>query len=109
MKKLKFGIWRHENSIGNSAEHTIGLALYLKKNNINSSDTEVYVEHEWQKQFALCIEGLQEENIKFFEHEVTLGDVNSYFDDIHMPVVYGDDAFKLPMIVGGLILTRKKI
>jgi len=89
MKKLKFGIWRHENSIGNSAEHTIGLALYMKANDISPSDVEVYVEHEWQKDFALCIEGINEDNIKFFEKEINYGArENPHINDIHMPSVY---------------------
>ena len=108
MKKTKFGIWRHENSIGNSAEHTIGLALYLKKNNINPSNVEVYVEHEWQKYLALCIEGVEEDNVKLFEHEVTLGNMDPYFDDIHMPIVYGADAFKLSYECGWSYLEQQK-
>ena len=98
MKKLKFGIWRHENSIGNSAEHTIGLAHYMKANDINPSDVEVYVEHEWQKDFALCIDGINEDNIKFFEKEINyhtlqekphINDIYMPINDIHMPSVYG--------------------
>ena len=87
---MKFGIWRHENSIGNSAEHTFGLALYLRDNNIDPSSVEIYVEHEFQKDFALCIEGVEEKNINFFEHEVDLKNLHPYFDDIYMPSAYGE-------------------
>jgi hypothetical protein len=91
MKKLKFGIWRHEDSIGNSAEHTIGLAHYIKANNIDPSDIEVYVEHEWQKDLALCIDGVNDNNIKFFEKNINheIPKENSHINDIHMPSVYG--------------------
>tara|TARA_R110000782_G_scaffold237024_1_gene323179 strand:- start:3515 stop:4546 length:1032 start_codon:yes stop_codon:yes gene_type:complete len=87
---MKFGIWRHENSIGNSAEHTIGLAMYLKSNNIDPSSIEVYVENEWQKDFVLCIDGICEKNVKFFEGIVDSspsGD-KSNVQDIYMPNVY---------------------
>jgi len=92
---MKFGIWRHENSIGNSVEHTMGLAVYLTVNKIDPANVEVYVENDWQKDFVLCIQGIQEKNVKFFERPVEMDTKDPYFDDIHMPNVYGPTAFPL--------------
>jgi len=91
---VKYGIWRHENALGNSAEHTVGLAKYLKENNDNNP--EIYVETEFQKAFAMCIPGVELSKIKFFkEKEATNygtldwgGYENPFFDDIYMPNVY---------------------
>ena len=51
MTKEAFAIWRHENALGNSAEHTYGLCLHLYKNNIK--DPTIYVETEFQECFAI--------------------------------------------------------
>tara|TARA_R110002126_G_scaffold272603_1_gene416777 strand:- start:14101 stop:15090 length:990 start_codon:yes stop_codon:yes gene_type:complete len=85
---MKFGIYRHENSIGNSAEHVYALSFYLLNNSINPSKIEVYVQHPWQKDFVCCIEGIKEENVKFFSKPVSVEDREEY-SDIHMPCVYG--------------------
>lgn len=88
-EKISFGIWRHEDSIGNSAEQVVALANLFEKNNINTKDVTIYVEHEWQKVFALCIKGITEENIKFFENKVDPENPNKELLSIHMPDVYG--------------------
>jgi putative glycosyltransferase (TIGR04372 family) len=61
---MKYGIWRHDDALGNSAEHVYGLSQYLNLN--PDENAEIYVEHEFQKYFALCIPGITEKNIKFF-------------------------------------------
>lgn len=68
MERLKFAIWRHENSIGNSAEQVIALAKYLKEKNIKKP--EIYVEKQFQKDFALCIPGIEEEDVFFFPKDI---------------------------------------
>jgi putative glycosyltransferase (TIGR04372 family) len=60
----RFGIWRPENAIGNSAEQIIGLAKHLKKENI--SEFKVLVEKEFQRDFALCIPGVSAANVEYF-------------------------------------------
>jgi hypothetical protein len=87
---VKFGIYRHENSIGNSIEHVYALSFYLLNNSIDPSDIEVYVEHSWQKDFVCCIEGIKKENVKLFFKPVSIEDKEEY-SDIYMPCVYGGD------------------
>ena len=85
---MKFGIYRHESSIGNSIEHIYALSFYLLNNSIDPSKIQVYVQHSWQKDFVCCIDGIKEENVKLFSKPVTLADAEEY-SDIHMPCVYG--------------------
>jgi len=96
---MKYGIWRHDDALGNSAEHVYGLAQYL---DVNPDDNPtIYVEHEFQKYFALCIPNINENNIKFFPkifdglNIQNIGDIlnnNLYgteeFKDIYMPSAY---------------------
>jgi putative glycosyltransferase (TIGR04372 family) len=60
---MKYGIWRHDDALGNSAEHVYGLAQFLDVN--PDENPTIYVEHEFQKYFAMCIPGITEKNIKF--------------------------------------------
>ena len=88
---MKYGIWRHENSIGNSAEHTIGLYKHLIRN--PDPDAEVYVENNFQKWFVLCIPCVKPENVKFFPFDMSkLKDESVYrhpfFVDVKMPNCY---------------------
>ena len=91
---MKYGIWRHENALGNSAEHTVGLARHLKKT--KDINPEIYVETEFQKAFAMCIPGIRSSNIKFFKEKGVIdygtptwgGYDNPLFEDICMPNVY---------------------
>ena len=50
---MKYGIWRHENSIGNSAEHTIGLYKHLLRN--PDPDPTIYVETESQAMMMIIV------------------------------------------------------
>ena len=61
---MKYGIWRHDDALGNSVEHVYGLAQYLETN--PDDNPTIYVEREFQKYFALCIPKITEKNIKFF-------------------------------------------
>ena len=91
---MKYGVWRHENSLCNSAEHVFGLARHLKR--IGDTSPEIYVEHEFQKCFAMCIPGVKESDIHFFENldnvkydtETWGGYDNPMYDDIYMPNPY---------------------
>ena len=96
---MKYGIWRHDDALGNSAEHVYGLSQYLNLN--PDGNPKIYVEHEFQKYFALCIPGVTENNIKFFPkifddlNIQNIGDTlmhNLYntkeFKDILMPSAY---------------------
>jgi len=89
---MKYGIWRHDNALGNSAEHTYGLAKHLKR--IGDNDPTVYVEKEFQADFAMCIPGMSRHRIKYFEPGVYKAIMRKTiasdprFSDIHMPNVY---------------------
>lgn len=92
---MKYGIWRHENALGNGAEHVINLAKYLL-NNVDS-DPRIYVENEWQKSMVMCIPGIQPDQIEFFPNLLDMdcslvglwkGFDNPTLDDIKMPGVY---------------------
>ena len=82
---MKYGIWRHENSIGNSAEHTIGLYKHLLRN--PDPDPTIYVETEFQKWFVLCIPDIEPKNVEFFHNgdRTLTGYDDDYYKDIHMP------------------------
>jgi hypothetical protein len=88
---MKYAIWRHEFSIGNSAEHTIGLYKHLLR--IGDKEPTVYVESEFQKYFALCIPLLKEENIKFFPNTCNLVELysDSFTSDIYFPNAYREN------------------
>ena len=85
---MKYGIWRHENSIGNSAEHTIGLYKHLLRN--PDPDPTIYVETEFQKWFVLCIPDIEPKNVEFFHNgdRTLTGYDDDYYKDIHMPNCY---------------------
>lgn len=94
-EQVRFGLWRHEDSIGNSVEHTYALAFYLFNNNINPAEVEFLVEHEWQKYFVSCIQGVKEENIKFFSCSPKTPEGRQKYCDVYMPCVYcGKDGYK---------------
>jgi hypothetical protein len=91
---MKYGIWRHENALGNGAEHVINLAQTIKL--WKDEDPEIYVENEWQRMMARCIPNIKDNNIKMFpdlasmEYKSSnwLGFNNLSLQDIHMPGVY---------------------
>ena len=88
---MKYGIWRHENSIGNSAEHTIGLYKHLIRN--PDPDAEVFVENEFQKWFALCIPCIDPKNVKFYPFPISKMRneeiyQHPFFLDVIMPSCY---------------------
>lgn len=87
----KFALFRHEKSLGNSAEHTIGLYKHLVRNDIK--DFEIYVETEFQKYFALCIPFVKPENIKFFPEEHCHSNLHltEYSKDFYFPNVYREE------------------
>ena len=91
---MKYGIWRHENALGNSAEHTFGLAKHLKRTGDN--DAHIFVEKPFQKAFAMCIPGIKESDISFFKDlkKMNYGTLswagfdNAALSDIYMPDPY---------------------
>jgi len=89
---MKYGIWRHENSIGNSAEHVIGLCKHLARN--PDPDAEIFVETEFQRWFAMCIPYVKPENVKIFPlpNMASMSDQKIYehafFTDVVMPSCY---------------------
>jgi len=109
---MKYGIWRHENALGNSAEHTIALAKHIER--IQDEDPIIYVEKDFQKYMAMCIPKITEDRIKFFDPHIIkefdrygpgkLGEwvnthlaTNEEYKDVHLPYVY---AYKLPAYNG---------
>jgi putative glycosyltransferase (TIGR04372 family) len=91
---MRYGIWRHENAFGNAAEHVINLANAIR--DLDDDDVEIFVEHEWQKDMALCIPNVKENQIKFFpcledmkySTSSWAGYDNEKLLDIRMPGVY---------------------
>lgn len=93
---MKYGIWRHENAFGNSAEHTVGLAKHIART--GDEDPIVYVENQFQKEFAMCIPGITPDRIRFFDPVESMnvgtetwgGFDNESLSDIYMPNPYPD-------------------
>ena len=89
---MKYGIWRHENALGNSAEHTVGLAKHIAR--VKDKDPIVFVETDFQKDFVLCIPEITPERVKFFDpiesmsKEHWKGYDNEELKDIFMPNPY---------------------
>ena len=88
---MKYGIWRHDDALGNSAEHVYGLAQYLE---VNPDETPIiYVEHDFQKYFALCIPNITENNIKYFPKVFDNMDITSVVGRLQEKL-YSTDEFK---------------
>jgi putative glycosyltransferase (TIGR04372 family) len=91
-RDMKYGIWRHENALGNSAEQTVCLCNFIQKN--NDFSPIIYVETEFQHDYAMCIPNVKPENILFYDKSLDLDNLaksainNRFFDDIFMPDVY---------------------
>lgn len=99
---MKYAIWRHENALGNSAEHAYGLAKHLVRNN-EVETCEIYCETEFQRAFALCIPDIRKEQVHLFEEgtfanfnlnrigEIFTEKLNNSpkYHDIRMPDCYG--------------------
>ena len=83
---MKYGIWRHENALGNSAEQVVNLGNFIQEK--KDMNPVIYVETEFQKDFSLCIPGVKEENIHFFDKNLDLAHLNeiakehNFFKDI---------------------------
>ena len=117
MGELKFAIWRHENALGNSAEHTVGLSKFLHLN--PDVKPKIYVENEFQKYFALCIKNVKEQDIKLIPKEIfnninirNVGTIlkNNFFSldeykDVHMPEPYAYNGLKYPAMWSDLNYT----
>ena len=59
---MNYGVWRHENALGNSAEQIVNLSDFIsEKNDLNPV---IYVETEFQKHMALCIPNSE---VKFYD------------------------------------------
>lgn len=95
---MKYAIWRHENSLGNSAEQVIGLYKELIRNQDNNIN--IYVEHDFQRCFALCIPLIEEKNIHYINPEKSnkfdfLGDV-SIKENIRVQNAYKEGLLAYP-------------
>jgi putative glycosyltransferase (TIGR04372 family) len=103
---MKYGIWRHENALGNSAEQVVNLNDFIIKQ--GDKEPVIYVETEFQKDFALCIQGVKEENIIFFDkNELNLDklarETNPILNEIYLPNVYfGHKELNYPSVWGDL-------
>lgn len=95
---MKYAIWRHENSIGNSAEQVIGLYKHLVRN--PDPNPEIYVEHEFQKIFALSIPFLKEEHIKFLDPEKC--DTKNFPSDPFSKDIFIQNAYRSHMTYPGI-------
>ena len=93
----KYVIWRHENALGNSAEHCINLSNLIQEN--NDYNCKIYVEKDFQKYFAMCIPGVNFENILFLDKNYDLDNLiynyKQYDDisDIIFPNVYFNSGY----------------
>lgn len=58
---MNYGIWRHENALGNSAEQIVNLSNFIKEK--KDDQPVIYVEKEFQKHMAMCIPNAE---IKFY-------------------------------------------
>ena len=93
---MNYGVWRHENALGNSAEQVVNLSNFIKEK--NDSSPVIFVETEFQKDMAMCIPNSE---IKFYdlsEDELTkLNEISNtnriikYLENIYMPDVYFDE------------------
>lgn len=86
---MKYGIWRHENALGNSAEQAVNLSNFIQKN--KDDKPVILVEKEFQKDFALCIPGVKESNVHFYESTLDLENLSKHghmLKDVCMPDVY---------------------
>lgn len=90
---MKYGIWRHENALGNSAEQVVNLSAFIKEK--NDPKPIIFVEKEFQFYMALCIPNVTYDNVRYFnESEFSLDKLNVDFlnnkllQDIYMPDVY---------------------
>lgn len=103
---MKYGIWRHENAFGNSAEHTVGLAKHLYRT--NDPNPIIYVENEWQKDFALCIKDITPPDVHIIKDIFKENDPNPVktlkekfftteeYKDVYMPEVYAYGGLSYP-------------
>lgn len=90
---MKYGIWRHENALGNSAEQVVNLSSFIIKN--KDRNPIIYVETEFQFYMALCIPNVKYENVRYFSKDKLDLDTlninflkNKFLYDIYMPDVY---------------------
>jgi putative glycosyltransferase (TIGR04372 family) len=96
---MKYGIWRHENALGNSAEEIVNLNYFIQE--AKDENPIIYVETEFQRDYALCIPNVKPENVLFYDKEINLDNLHlnkhkfqKQLEDIYMPHVYFSN-FKL--------------
>tara|TARA_R110000803_G_scaffold209367_1_gene278877 strand:- start:640 stop:1512 length:873 start_codon:yes stop_codon:yes gene_type:complete len=89
---MKYAIWRHENALGNSAEHTVGLSKHLYRT--NDEDPQVFVETEFQRDFALCIKGITPDRVHMFEASIFDGINGGNIVDIFKERLYSKELYK---------------
>ena len=90
---MKYGIWRHENALGNSAEQVVNLSSFIIEK--NDKNPIIFVETEFQFYMALCIPNVKLKNVRYFKKaELDLDRLNvnylnnKFLHDIYMPDVY---------------------
>ena len=90
---MKYGIWRHENALGNSAEQIVNLSNFIKEK--KDDHPVIYVEKEFQKYMAMCIPNSEIKIYDLTEDELNrLAEIKdtekilNYLHDTYMPDVY---------------------
>jgi putative glycosyltransferase (TIGR04372 family) len=93
---MNYGIWRHENALGNSAEQVVNLSNFIKIKGDNQP--VIYVEKEFQKYMAMCIPNAKIIFYDLLENELDrlnevqkMDKVYKYLENIYMPDVYFND------------------
>ena len=93
---MNYGIWRHENALGNSAEQVVNLSNFIKIKGDNQP--VIYVEKEFQKYMAMCIPNAKIIFYELLENELDrlneiqkMDKVYKYLQNIYMPDVYFND------------------
>lgn len=103
---MKYGIWRHENALGNSAEQIVNLSDFIQKN--GDTNPIIFVETHFQKDFALCIPGVKEENIVFYDNntlnveKLPAPENIENLKDIYLPDVYFENHLNYPSVWANL-------
>ena len=98
LEQPKYAIYRHENALGNSAEQVVGLCRHFNRHKI--FNPKIFVEKQFQKDFALCIPGITEKNIAFFDPEIighpSDAELNPHTLDIHFSNAYREHTLPAP-------------
>lgn len=100
---MNYLVWRHESSIGNSAEQVIGLAKYL--HNYPDDDVVILCETDFQVAFCMCIPGIGIKNIAQLDSSncdlTKIKSILQEYPRLIIPNVYKDSTIQQPAYWGG--------